>query len=327
MDWIWSSRCLSLSCTSTQSSNLKWVSGGGINSPRQPKSCWAKKGSVGWTDASFFEASVHPVPLPRYIAVEVLWQNRSDAMHRRCVVSSNAEGHFAKTSLYVASWPSDRPTLSLTQGVGSSVLKTSSWRVSVLIQTERQIDRRCPHLDRQIIRCYYLCCSSSATRLMPRVSPSVPTHPTIAPTLAILVPLVHPTIFFLFLFFLVFDPWKIDYLLNLACGILASLGPRNVYKDMLNKWLVPLIMLSWITKFKLELMAYEATFSTISPFFVIYDNTTKTSINLQKMTKLEPLTLAWMLTIIQTPPRSNFPLFDLLFLCSLIACLFPLWNH
>jgi hypothetical protein len=37
-----------------------------------------------------------------------------------------------------------------------------------------------------------------------------------------------------FLFFLVFDPWKIDYLLNLACGILASLGPGNVYKDMLN---------------------------------------------------------------------------------------------
>jgi hypothetical protein len=39
---------------------------------------------------------------------------------------------------------------------------------------------------------------------------------------------------FLFLFFLVFEPRKIYYLLNLACGILASLGPRNVYKDMLN---------------------------------------------------------------------------------------------
>jgi hypothetical protein len=120
MDWIWSSRRLSLSCTSTQSNNLKWVSWGGINSPRQPKSRWAKKGSVGWTDASFFEASVHPVPLPRHIAIEVLWQNCSDAMHLRCVGSSNAEGHFAKTSLYVASWPSDRPTLSLTQGTGSS---------------------------------------------------------------------------------------------------------------------------------------------------------------------------------------------------------------
>jgi hypothetical protein len=40
---------------------------------------------------------------------------------------------------------------------------------------------------------------------------------------------------FLFLFLLGFDPRKIDYLLNLVYGFLASLGPRNVYKDMLNK--------------------------------------------------------------------------------------------
>jgi hypothetical protein len=81
-------------------------------------------------------------------------------------------------------------------------------------------------------------------------------------------------------------------------------------------WLVPMIMLSWITKIKLELMAYEAMFATIFPFLVIYDNTTKASIILLKLTELELLTLAWMLTIIQTPPRWNFPLFDLLFLCS-----------
>jgi hypothetical protein len=58
-------------------------------------------------------------------------------------------------------------------------------------------------------------------------------------------------------------------------------------------------------------MAYEAMFAAISPFLVIYHNTTKASINLLEFTELEPLTLAWMLTIIQTPPRSNFPLFDL----------------
>jgi hypothetical protein len=62
-------------------------------------------------------------------------------------------------------------------------------------------------------------------------------------------------------------------------------------------------------------------FATISPFLVIYDNTTKASINLQELTKLEPLTLAWMLTIIQTPPRSNFPLFDL------HDHILPLWSH
>jgi hypothetical protein len=56
-------------------------------------------------------------------------------------------------------------------------------------------------------------------------------------------------------------------------------------------------------------MAYGAMFATISPFFVIYDNTSKVSINLKKLTKLEPLTLAWMLTIIQTAPRSNLPPF------------------
>jgi hypothetical protein len=41
--------------------------------------------------------------------------------------------------------------------------------------------------------------------------------------------------------------------LTLACGFLAFLGPRSVYKDMLKIWLVPMIMLSLITKIKLEL--------------------------------------------------------------------------
>jgi prepilin signal peptidase PulO-like enzyme (type II secretory pathway) len=66
-------------------------------------------------------------------------------------------------------------------------------------------------------------------------------------------------------------------------------------------------------------MAYEAMFATSSPFLVIYDNTTKASINLLELTELEPLTLAWMLTIIQTPPRSNFPRFDLMFTFSLFG--------
>jgi hypothetical protein len=94
------------------------------------------------------------------------------------------------------------------------VLKASSWCVSVLIQTERRIDRRCPHLGCRIIRCYCLRCSSSATHptllgngpsvhpTVPRVSPCVPTRLTIAPTLAILMLSVHPTVSFLFLFFL-----------------------------------------------------------------------------------------------------------------------------
>jgi hypothetical protein len=192
--------CLELLCTSTQSSNLKWVSGGGINSPRHPKSHWltaTEKVSVGWTDAIFFEASVHPMPLPRHLDIEILWHNCSDAIHRRCVGSSGAEDPATKSPLLAFMRPSDRPTLLLDQASDHPVLKALSWRASVLIQTERRIDRRCPHSDRRIIRCYCLRCFSSATRpthlqnglsvhpTVPRDSPSEPTRSTIAPTLAI----------------------------------------------------------------------------------------------------------------------------------------------
>jgi hypothetical protein len=213
--------CLELLCTSTQSSNLKWVSGGGINIPRHKTSRWltaTEKGSVGWTDARFSRASVHPVALPRHIAVEILWHNCFDAIHRQCVGSSGVEDPATKSSLLASTRPSDRPTLHLTKASDHPVLKALSWRVSVLIQTERRIDRRCPHSDHRIIRCYCLRCSSSATRLMllnngrlvhptvPRVWSCVPTRPTIAPTLVKLIQSVHPMVSFLFLFLLGFDP-------------------------------------------------------------------------------------------------------------------------
>jgi hypothetical protein len=94
------------------------------------------------------------------------------------------------------------------------------------------------------------------------------------------------------------------------------MGPRNAYKDMLDNEVSPITCVSMNHQNQLEQMAKGAMFTTISPFWVIYDNTSKASIIFQKLTKLEPLTLAWMLTIIQTPSRSTFPLFDLLFLCS-----------
>jgi hypothetical protein len=59
-------------------------------------------------------------------------------------------------------------------------------------------------------------------------------------------------------------------------------------------------------------------FATISPLLVIYDNTIKASINLQKLTKLNHLHLFGCLPS-SNPPRSYFPLFDLLFLCSHIV--------
>jgi hypothetical protein len=115
--------CLGLLCTSTQSSNLKWVSGGGINSPRYQTSRWlttTENSTVGWSDTIFSRALVHPVPLPRHLAVEVLWHNCSDTMHRRCVGSSGAEDPTSKSPLLASNRPSDRLTLHLDQSVGSS---------------------------------------------------------------------------------------------------------------------------------------------------------------------------------------------------------------
>jgi hypothetical protein len=158
------------------------------------------------------------MPLPHHVAVEVLWHNCSDAMFWRYVGSSGAEGLASKLPLLASNWPSDRPTLTLAKVSDHPVPKASSWRVSVWIQTERRIDRRGPHSDRQIIRCYCLPCSSSATRLtllnnrplvhptVPRVWPCAPTRSTIAPTLVFEGPSVHPTVSFLFLFLLGFDP-------------------------------------------------------------------------------------------------------------------------
>jgi hypothetical protein len=113
MDWIWSSRCLALLCTSTQSSNLKWVSGGGINTPRCPKSRWLKaveSSTIGWSEVMIFRAPVHLVLLVvalhcTWLLIQFIW---------RCVSSSGAEGLLAKTLLLASSWPSDRPTLPLT---------------------------------------------------------------------------------------------------------------------------------------------------------------------------------------------------------------------
>jgi hypothetical protein len=104
-------------------------------------------------------------------------------------------------------------------------------------------------------------------------------------------------------------------------------GPRNAYKDMLDNVVSPITCASMNHQNQLEQMANGAMFATISPFLVIYDNTSKASINLQKLTKLEPLTLAWMLPSSKLPLDQTSPFFDLLFLCSHIACLFTLWNH
>jgi hypothetical protein len=116
-------------------------------------------------------------------------------MYRRCIRSSGAA---SKSPLLASNRPSDRSTLQLDQGVGSSGAEGFILARLCMNSTERRIDRRCPHSDRRIIRCYWLRCSPSAIRptllksglsvhpTVPRVSPCVPTRPTIAP-------MSHPT--------------------------------------------------------------------------------------------------------------------------------------
>jgi hypothetical protein len=154
------------------------------------------------------------VPLPRHIAVEILWHNCSDAMHRRCVGSFGAEDPATKSSLLAFTRPSDRPTLHVDLGVGSSGAEglvlvrpclDSNWASDrPMVSSLRPSDHPV------LLASLRFLCKTRPTLLenglsvhptVLRVSTSVPTRLTIAPTLAILVPLVHPTVSFSFFFF------------------------------------------------------------------------------------------------------------------------------
>jgi hypothetical protein len=141
-------------------------------------------------------------------------------MHRRCVGSSGAERLLVKTYLHAASWPSDKPMLSLTQGVGSSgaedfvlarLCLDSNWA------SDRPTVSSLRPSDHSVLlsSLFFLCNSSGASTkwtvgssdganirfCLLRNGPSTQ-------TLAFRVPSVHPTVSFLFLSFVVFDPWK-----------------------------------------------------------------------------------------------------------------------
>jgi hypothetical protein len=126
------------------------------------------------------------------------------------------------------------------------LLKASSWRVSVSIQTKRRIDQRCPHSDYRIIRCYYLHFFFSATRptLLKMDHRFIPrclglctnsSDDCIDASYIGIIGSSGGVLSFSFLYF--FLPLKNRHL---ACGILASLGSRNVYKDMLNNMVSPI---------------------------------------------------------------------------------------
>jgi hypothetical protein len=178
MDWIWSSRSFELSCTSTQSSKFKWVSGGGINSTRHPKSRWlttTEKVSVGWTDAMIFQgvgsSGAPPTSHSRWGSLIQLLRRYAPTVRRiiRCwrTLRQTLTVCIFKSVEWTAASSSVHP-----------VLKLQSRRVSVLIQMKRRIDRLCPHSDRRIIRRYCLLFFFSATRpTLLENGPSV--HPTV----------------------------------------------------------------------------------------------------------------------------------------------------
>jgi hypothetical protein len=130
------------------------------------------------------------------------------------VGSSDAEDFVLARLCLVLNWASDRPTVSSLRSSEHPVLLSSLLflRNSSGASTKRTIS------------------SSNGVNFVWLAAQCTNYTDAYAP----MVPSVHPTVCFLFLSLLDFDPRKIDYLLNLACGMLASLGPRNVYKDMLN---------------------------------------------------------------------------------------------
>jgi hypothetical protein len=112
----------------------------------------------------------------------------------------------------------------LTKALVHPVLKSLSWRVCVFIQTRHRIDQRCPMSDHPVLPSLllFLFHSSCATRKhtvgssdgpcktgLP--SRSVPSAPTLAP----MVPSVHPTVSLSFLFFSIWHvvfwhAWDLD---------------------------------------------------------------------------------------------------------------------
>jgi hypothetical protein len=113
---------------------------------------------------------------PRYLVVEdlltqLLW--RYTPMVRRIIRCWKTPRQYLTIRIFESvRWTAALPSVHL-------VLKLQSWRVSVLIQTKRRIDRWCPHSDRRIIRCYCLRCSSSS------IHPAhLETGPSIDPTMS-----------------------------------------------------------------------------------------------------------------------------------------------
>jgi hypothetical protein len=121
----------------------------------------------------FLSAPIHSPPL--WFAVSVLqqlcWHNCSDAIHQCTVGSSGAEDPMVKSSLLASTQPSDRPTLSLTQGVSSSSAEEFVLARLCLVQTwssdRPMVLSNGPSIHPVLVSSWLqLCNSSDASRIL-----------------------------------------------------------------------------------------------------------------------------------------------------------------
>jgi hypothetical protein len=133
MDCMWSSRYLALLCTSIQSSNLKWSSGGGINSPRHQTSHWlkaAESSTIGWSDVVLFpgvgSSSATSRCPPLLMTIDTIYLTLHRLTHCRFI---RAEDFAVKTLLFASSRPSDERLLHrrFIQCCCSSLSASMSW--------------------------------------------------------------------------------------------------------------------------------------------------------------------------------------------------------
>ena len=99
--------CLTLQWTSAHSSNSKWATRGGINSPQRHRavgSTATEKGTVGWTDGLFLVGVGSSGATSRCLPAPRLPRNSSDVSTDAAVGSSDATCLRAETSLEVDIW-------------------------------------------------------------------------------------------------------------------------------------------------------------------------------------------------------------------------------
>jgi hypothetical protein len=179
MDRIWSSRCLELLYTSTQSSKIKWVSGEGINSPRHPKSCWLMthwKVDHRMNRRLLFRiigsSGAPPTSRSRWGSLTELLR-RYAPTHRRFIQCWRPCGQIVCVSFHATvGWTTADPSV-------HPVIKASSWRVFVFFKHDHRIDRPFPPMGRRFIRRWCLRGSSSPIHSTQQEKGS-PVHPRVS---------------------------------------------------------------------------------------------------------------------------------------------------